>query len=199
MRVSTEQQAGRSSAAGPSRNPVGQRPWEPLAIVLACAGNYFCPTALAAGLPACWSEQQWHEGVAWQLTVTQAQELSVLERMVLASHEAYAWLENRVHGVGRVMLGVQPQRPRESVPVLRSEQGTVFSGLQTGYLTCMTPSFPVLLTGVGNSEMNRPSYHLPIFISKPHTQPMEGPKQPSGAACVNAFREQCPPTDNGQD
>lgn len=109
--------------------------------------------------------------------------------MVLASHEAYAWLENRVHGVGRVMLGVQPQRPRESVPVLRSEQETVFSGLQTSYLTCMTPSFPVLLTGVGNSEMNRPSHHLPIFISKPHTQPMEGTKRPSGAACVNAFRE----------
>ena len=83
-----------------------------------------------------------------------------------------------VHGVGRVMLGVQPQRPRESVPVLRSEQGTVFSELQTGYLTCMTPSFPVLLTGVGNSEMSRPSYPLPIFISKPHASLWKGQSGP---------------------
>lgn len=72
--------------------------------------------------------------LAWQLTVTRAQKLSILERMVLASHEAYAWLENQVHGVERVTLGVQPQRPRESVPVLRSEQVTVFSGLQPGFL-----------------------------------------------------------------
>lgn len=99
--------------------------------------------------------------------------------MVLASHEAYAWLENQVHGVERVTLGVQPQRPRESVPVLRSEQVTVFSGL----------------TGVGNSEMNRPSHPLPVFISKPHAQAVEGPERPSGAACVNALREQCPPAD----
>lgn len=118
-------------------------------------------------------------GVAWQLTVRRAQELGILERMVLASHEAYAWLENQVHGVGSLTLGVQPQRLRESVPVLRSEQVTVFSGLQPGFLPDVYDTrFPCALDWCGEfrNEQTIPS------PSRFYFQP-------------NALREQCPPAD----
>lgn len=58
----------------------------------------------------------------------------------------------------------------------------------------MTLGFPLLLTEVGNSEMNRPSpITLQFLFPKPHSQPVEGPKLPSGAPCISLFREQCPP------
>lgn len=116
--------------------------------------------------------------------------------MVLASHEAYTWLENQVHGVGRVTLGVQPQRPRESVPVLRSEQVTVFSGLQPGFLPDVYDTrFPCALDWRGEFRNEQ-------TIPSPSRFYFQTPRPDCGRAraalrscCVNALREQCPPAD----